>query len=70
MPWDWSPDGSKILLARVSNAVQRLAVYDVASGTVHELDHAGGTYGFFGEIGTWFNADGDIVAQWQDATHP
>ena len=70
VPWDWSPDGSKILLARVSDAVQRLAVYDVASGTVHELDHAGGTYGFFGEIGTWFNADGDIVAQWQDATHP
>jgi len=69
VPWDWSPDGSKILLARVSNAVQRLAIYDVAGAELRELDHPAGTYGFFGEIGNWFNADADIVVQWQDATH-
>ena len=70
VPWDWSPDGSSVLLARVSNAVQRLAIYEIASSQLRELDHRGGTYGFFGEMGTWFNADGDIVTQWQDATHP
>jgi dipeptidyl aminopeptidase/acylaminoacyl peptidase len=27
-------------------------------------------YGFWGESGNWFSADGDIVTQWQDSTHP
>jgi dipeptidyl aminopeptidase/acylaminoacyl peptidase len=69
-PLDWSPDGSEILLCRVQGAVQELSVYDVGTGSLRALDHPAGVYGFFGELGTWFDGDGRIVAQWQDATHP
>lgn len=70
IPWDWSPDGREILICRINAAVQELSLVDVETGTVRCLDHAPGVYGFFGETGTWFSADGQIVAQWQDATHP
>jgi dipeptidyl aminopeptidase/acylaminoacyl peptidase len=70
VPWDWSADGSSILLARVANAIQQLAVYETATGRLRRLDHPGGMYGFWGEIGNWFNQDNDVVAEWQDASHP
>lgn len=70
VPWDWSADGSSILLAKVANAVQQLAVYETATGDLRQLDHPSGTYGFWGESGNWFNADNDIVVEWQDASHP
>jgi dipeptidyl aminopeptidase/acylaminoacyl peptidase len=69
VPWDWSPDGGSILLARVANAVQELSIYEVATGGARPLDHPAGMYGFWGEFGNWFTADGNIVAQWQDGTH-
>jgi len=68
--WDWSADGRSILLSRVANAVQTLSIYEVETGRVRPLDHPAGMYGFWGDDGNWFSADGDIVAQWQDATHP
>lgn len=70
LPWDWSPDGREIFLCRIHGAVQSLTIHELESGRTRALDHPAGVYGFFGEIGTWFSADGNIVAQWQDATHP
>jgi dipeptidyl aminopeptidase/acylaminoacyl peptidase len=69
VPWDWSPDGSSILLARVANAVQELSIHDLNSGRARPLDAPAGMYGFLGEVGNWFTAEGDVVAQRQDATH-
>ncbi|HSH21920.1 MAG TPA: hypothetical protein VK992_04770, partial [Candidatus Caenarcaniphilales bacterium] len=69
-PLDWSPDGREILLCRVHAAVQELSVYESESGRLRRLDHPPGVYGFFGEIDTWFDGAGGIIAQWQDATHP
>jgi Tol biopolymer transport system component/dienelactone hydrolase len=68
--WDWSLDGSSILLARVANAVQQLAVFEPASGRLRLLDHPAGVYGYFGEVGNWFDANNDIIVAWQDAAHP
>jgi dienelactone hydrolase/Tol biopolymer transport system component len=69
-PFDWSADGTEILLCRVHGAVQELSIYEVETHRLRSLDHPAGMYGFFGETGMWFDADGGIVAQWQDATHP
>jgi dipeptidyl aminopeptidase/acylaminoacyl peptidase len=69
-PFDWSADGRSILLGRTANAAQQLLIYDVASGQLRQLDHPPGMYGFWGEFGNWFAADGDIVVEWQDAAHP
>lgn len=69
-PFDWSADGREILLCRVADAVQELSIYEVETGQLRRLDHPAGMFGFFGETGVWFDADGRIVAQWQDATHP
>jgi dipeptidyl aminopeptidase/acylaminoacyl peptidase len=70
IPWDWSVDGREILICRINAAVQELSLVEVETGTVRRLDHPSGVYGYFGETGTWFAEDGNIVAQWQDATHP
>lgn len=70
IPWDWSPDGREILICRIFAARQELACVNVESGEVRRLDHRPGVYGYFGETGTWFAGDGNIVAQWQDAAHP
>jgi dipeptidyl aminopeptidase/acylaminoacyl peptidase len=68
--FDWSVDGSSILLNRVADAVQRLAIYEPAGGNLRRLDHPDGVYGYFGEVGNWFNEENDIVVVWQDAGHP
>ena len=68
--FDWSADGREILLCRVRDAVQELTIYEVHTGATRPLEHPPGVYGFFAELGNWFDEDGNIVAQWQDATHP
>jgi dipeptidyl aminopeptidase/acylaminoacyl peptidase len=70
VPWDWSADGSAILLARVANAVQQLAIFEPSSDRLRRLDTPTGMYGLWGELGNWFDDDNNIVAEWQDATHP
>ncbi|MDP8905186.1 MAG: prolyl oligopeptidase family serine peptidase [Chloroflexota bacterium] len=70
VPWDWAPDGHSILLSRVAGAVQELYVYDAAADKARRLNHPTGTFGFWGETGCWFTAEGNLVVQWQDSTRP
>ena len=68
LPVDWSPDGQRLLLVQFSQAVQRLYLYDLATQKLTRLQHPNGTLAYFG--GTFFGPDGEILAVWQDATHP
>jgi dienelactone hydrolase len=70
-PMDWSTDGKRILLGQSHLAVQHLAVYDMTTGTVTRLNHPGGSYSMGVPFvpATAFN-DGEILAVWQDSTHP
>jgi dipeptidyl aminopeptidase/acylaminoacyl peptidase len=70
IPWDWTRDGKSVLLCRIFAARQQLSIANLETGTVRDLDHAPGVYGFFAEVGTWFRDDGSIVAQFQDSRHP
>lgn len=65
LPYDWSPDGDRILLCQFARAVQTLYTYSLTDGAVRRLASPAGTY-----AGAYFTPDGDIVAQWQDATNP
>jgi dipeptidyl aminopeptidase/acylaminoacyl peptidase len=67
-PWDWSPDGKRILLNQLHQARHQLYIYDVESGTTTKLNHPAGVLGGF--TGAAFAADGRILTTWQDATHP
>ena len=68
--WDWSPDGTELLLCNTRDAVQTLYVYDLASDRARRLDHPAGTYGLWGGLGVWFGPDDEIIAQWQDSVSP
>jgi dienelactone hydrolase len=50
VPWDWSPDGQHILLCQTYQAVNHLAVYDVATGHLTHLEQPPGVAwtGYFG----------------------
>jgi dipeptidyl aminopeptidase/acylaminoacyl peptidase len=63
--WGWSPDGKRILLCQTVRAEQRLYLHDLKAGTTRRLNAPAGTVGR-----AEFLPDGDIVAQWQDSTHP
>ena len=67
-PWDWSPDGARVLLSQLHQAVIRWYTYDLTSDSVTRLNHPQGLLG--GYQGAFFAADGRILATWQDATHP
>ncbi|HZG68517.1 MAG TPA: prolyl oligopeptidase family serine peptidase [Herpetosiphonaceae bacterium] len=64
-PYDWSPDGRTLLLSGISEAIQRLYLYDLASHRVTPLEHPAGTF-----FGAGFRPDGEIWAHWTDSTHP
>jgi len=69
---DWSSDGKRILLSNSKQAVQRLYIYDLTTSELKQLDHPGGYYG----MGTAFmptavlTENNEIIAGWQDSTHP
>jgi dienelactone hydrolase len=69
---DWSPDGKRILLSNSHRAIQQLYVYELPHGKLRKLDHPDGFYG----VGTGFmldaiiTTDHEIIAGWQDSTHP
>ena len=65
-PLDWSLGGRYILLAQSHQAIQHLAIYDLATTRLTHLDHPRGYYG----LGTGFAPDNEIFAVWQDSTHP
>lgn len=70
LPIDWSPDGTRLLLCHFAQAVQRLYLYEVATGILTPLRHPHGTYAYYSGLGTYFGPGGEIFAQWQDGAHP
>lgn len=64
-PLDWSPDGSRFLVCQMSRARQQLHTYHLQSKTLRHLHHPGGTL-----TGVHFAPAGEILATWQDASHP
>lgn len=70
-PVDWSPDGKRLLLCQINQAVQQLWLYNLERGTAQRLEEApAGTYGVFGEGAGYFGPEGEIFAPWQDSVHP
>ncbi len=69
-PVDWSPDGRKLLLQNVSQAVQQFYLFDLETNALTRLDHPSGAYFSFLNSGTYFASVEEIYANWQDATHP
>ncbi|MBN1562235.1 MAG: S9 family peptidase, partial [Anaerolineae bacterium] len=67
---DWSPDGKRILLSQMSNAVQRLYTYDLTTQTLTALDHPAGVFGSSWLPGVYFLSDEEIVAAWQSSAQP
>ncbi|MFN8485544.1 MAG: prolyl oligopeptidase family serine peptidase [Anaerolineae bacterium] len=65
IPADWSSDGARLLLMHVNGAQQQLYTYDLTRGVLTRLAHPGGSFG-----GVFFAPDGEIFANWNDATHP
>jgi dienelactone hydrolase len=70
MPFDWSPDGSKILLCQINRVVQQLYIYDLANKTLKRLAHPAGTFASDLRMGMYFHTSDEIFTQWQDSTHP
>lgn len=71
VPLDWSPDGKWLLLCQFNQAIQQLYLYDLKDQMLRKLDHPSGTYGLpFASVGVYFGIEGEIFAQWQDASHP
>ena len=71
VPLDWSPDGKWLLLCQFNQAIQQLYLFDLKDQTLKKLDHPSGTYGLpFASVGVYFGIEGEIFAQWQDASHP
>ena len=64
-PLDWSLDGRSILLRQVSQAVDRLHIYDLETGTLTHLVCPAGAY-----LDAEFGPDGQIYTVWTDAAHP
>jgi dipeptidyl aminopeptidase/acylaminoacyl peptidase len=69
-PVDWSPDGQRLLLCQFAQAVQQLYLYDLTTGARTKLNHPGGTFEFQAGSCTYFGPGGEVLAGWQDATHP
>jgi dipeptidyl aminopeptidase/acylaminoacyl peptidase len=63
LPVDWSEDGDRLLLMQVSEAVQRLAVYDLRSSKLAWLEHPGGMI-----FSAHFGQDAEILALMSDST--
>jgi dipeptidyl aminopeptidase/acylaminoacyl peptidase len=71
IPLDWSPDGKWLLLCQFNQAIQQLYLYDLKDQALRKLNHPSGTYGLpFASVGVYFGIEGEIFAQWQDASHP
>ncbi len=67
---DWSPDGKRILLTSMAQAVPHLYTYDLDSNTLNRLDHPRGTFMIFNGTGTYFASEDEIFAQWQNSESP
>lgn len=65
-PLDWSEDGDRLLLLQTNRGERRLWIFDLVTDALQALDHPPGYYGY----GVCFGPDGEIFADWEDATHP
>lgn len=63
--FDWSPDGGRIVLRTLAQAVQQFYVCDVASGSLTRLAHPSGTY-----RNAYFASEDEIFVHYSDAVHP
>ena len=63
--FDWSRDGSRIVLRCLAQARQQFYIYDVASRALTRLAHPSGTY-----RNAYFGSDEEIFVHHSDATHP
>ena len=64
-PFDWSPDGRRILLRTFNNAVQQLYLYNLDEDALTRLSPPKGVC-----AAPYFAPNGEIWAHWQDSTHP
>ncbi len=70
MALDWSPNGRRILLANVTQAVPQLYTFDLVSDTLTRLDHPRGTFMMLDGAGTYFASEDEVFAQWQSSENP
>lgn len=71
--WDWSADGSQLLLCQSHQAAFHLHTFDLNSQKLTRLNHPPGVYGFLiGPFGSpaQFLPNGNIVTLFQSATTP
>lgn len=64
-PQGWFPDGKRLLLSHLAQAVHHLYIYDLEASTLTRLNHPSGSFG-----NSYINADDEIITHWEDATHP
>ncbi len=63
--FDWSPDGSRVVLRTFEQAKQQFYVCEVATRTLNRLAHPSGTY-----RNAYFGSAQEIFVHFSDATHP
>lgn len=63
-PRAWSPDGKRIVMMQVSQAVNQLYIYDIERSTFKKLNHASGTIS-----GVYFRGD-SLYAHFQSSITP
>jgi dipeptidyl aminopeptidase/acylaminoacyl peptidase len=61
----WSPDGRRLLLVQLTQAAQRLHIYEVPMRTLTPLHHSSGTYNQ-----VCFGSNSAIFAVWEDSRNP
>lgn len=64
-PQGWFPDGKRLLLSHLDQAVYHLYIYDLEHSTLTRLNHPSGTFS-----NSYVLADNTIITHWEDATHP
>jgi dienelactone hydrolase len=70
LPLDWSPDAGKVLLCQLHRGIQRLHLYDLASGQLRGLDLPEGTCWMPESTGPHFAGDDTVIALQQDSSRP
>lgn len=70
LPTDWSPDGGQVLLCQLDRGVQRLHLYDLASGELRGLDVPDGTYYMPASTGPRFWDQDTVIALHSDSSRP
>lgn len=63
--WDWSPDGETLLLCELYQARYQLYTYNLATQTLHPLQHPSGSFG-----SGQFMAAGEILLSLSNAAQP